>query len=163
MSGHPRTHPGRPPHCVLKNSYASGMGDEAAHARPGRHLRRRQFRDHPATSAGGPGPRGNPLEFLVDLRDLLDESGVRAQPRICVHQARSVREQHKELGGHQLGHECSNTVIVAEADLVIGNGVVLVDHRYHAQLEQSLQRGAGLQVLGAVAEVQGCEQHLTRG
>ena len=51
-------------------------------------------------------------------------------------------------------------VVVAEADLVVGDGVVLVDDRHHAEVEQAPQRLARVQVLRAHAEVVRREQHL---
>ena len=59
-----------------------------------------------------------------------------------------------------MGHEGGDAIVVAEADLVVGDGVVLVDHRHHAQLEQALQRAPGVQVLAPHAEVERGEQHL---
>ncbi len=60
----------------------------------------------------------------------------------------------------QVGEEGGQEVVVAEADLVVGDGVVLVHHRHHAQLEQAVEGLAGVEVLGAVGEVEGGQQHL---
>ena len=46
--------------------------------------------------------------------------------------------------------ERGDAVVVAEADLVDGDGVVLVDDGHAAEVEQAQQRLAGVQVLPAV-------------
>ena len=63
-------------------------------------------------------------------------------------------------GPHQVGHQRGQAVVVAEADLLVGHGVVLVDHRDHAELDEMAQRAPGVQVLGAVDEVQRRQQDL---
>ena len=60
----------------------------------------------------------------------------------------------------QVGDEGGEAVVVAEADLVVGDGVVLVDDGHHAQVEQPPERGAGVEVLLADDEVEGREEHL---
>ena len=42
-------------------------------------------------------------------------------------QAVDVGEQHEDVGGHQVGHEGREPVVVAEAELAGGHRVVLVD------------------------------------
>ncbi len=59
-----------------------------------------------------------------------------------------------------MGDERGDAVVVAVADLVLGNGVVLVDDRHAAQLEQAGEGLAGVQVLLTVGEVVRYEQHL---
>ena len=56
--------------------------------------------------------------------------------------------------------ERGEPVVVAVADLVVGDGVVLVDDRHDAEVEQAPQRLARVEVLRAHAEVVGREQHL---
>ena len=63
----------------------------------------------------------------------------------------------------QMGHQGGQPVVVPEADLVVGDGVVLVDHRDHAQLEQPGQGLAGVEVLLPVDEVERGQQHLAGG
>ena len=47
----------------------------------------------------------------------------------------------------EVRHERGEPVVVAVADLVVGDGVVLVDDRAHAEVEQALQRLARVEVL----------------
>ena len=74
-----------------------------------------------------------------------------------------VGEQHEQVGGHQMGDQRGQPVVVAEADLVVGGGVVLVHDGHHAELEQAGQRLAGVEVLLAVDEVERGQQHLAHG
>ncbi len=69
----------------------------------------------------------------------------------------------RSLGPDQVGHQGGQPVVVAEPDLLVGHGVVLVDHRDHAQLEQAGEGLAGVEVLAAVDEVEGGQQHLAGG
>jgi hypothetical protein len=60
-----------------------------------------------------------------------------------------------------VGGQRGQAVVVPEADLVVGDGVVLVHHRHDTQLEQARQGLAGVEILLAVHEVKGRQQHLT--
>ena len=71
-----------------------------------------------------------------------------------------VGEKDEHVGVHEVRHERGETVVVAVANLVVGHGVVLVDHRNHAEIEQAPQRVARVQVLRSHAEVVRGEQHL---
>ena len=65
-------------------------------------------------------------------------------------------------GVDQVGDQRGEAVVVAEADLVVGDGVVLVDHGNDAEVEQAQDRPACMQVLLAHTEVERREQHLAR-
>ncbi len=60
----------------------------------------------------------------------------------------------------EVGHQCGEAVVVAETDLLVRHGVVLVDDGDHAELEQPAERLTGVEVLAAVDEVEGGEQDL---
>ena len=62
-----------------------------------------------------------------------------------------------------MGDQGGQSVVVAEADLLVGHRVVLVDHRDHAQLQEAPEGLAGVEVLAAVHEVERGEQHLAGG
>ena len=74
-----------------------------------------------------------------------------------------VGQQHQPVGPHDVGDERGEAVVVAEADLVGGHRVVLVDDRHDAELEQPLERAARVGVVGAAGDVVGGEQHLAHG
>ena len=82
-----------------------------------------------------------------------DELGRRVAAGIGREEPVEVGQQHEHVGAHEVGHERGEPVVVAEADLVVGHRVVLVDHRHAAELEQADERLAGVQVLAAVDEV----------
>ena len=97
---------------------------------------------------------------MVDLDHLLDERRLRVAPGVGRQEARRVGQQDEELRADQVRHQRGQPVVVAEADLLVGHGVVLVDHRHHAEVDEVAQRPAGVQVLRAVDEVERCQQHL---
>ena len=137
-----------------------GAGDHRAHTRPRRDLRRRELARHPAAPARGAGAAGDGFERGVDLDDLLDQRRVLVEARIGGEEPGRVGEQDEHVGLHEVRHERGEPVVVAVADLVVGDGVVLVDDRDHTEVEQPAQRVAGVQVLRAHAEVVRREQHL---
>ena len=63
-------------------------------------------------------------------------------PGVLGEQPGGVGQQDQQVGPHQMGHQSGQSVVVTEPDLLIGHRVVLVDHRDHAQVEQSA-RGSG--------------------
>ena len=130
-------------------------GDDGPHARPGGDLGRRHLRGHaPAPPHRARRRRPAPRAGLVDLDDLLDERRRRVEAGVGREQAGRVGEQHEQVGVDEVGDEGGEAVVVAEADLVVGDGVVLVDHRDDAELEQPLQRAAGVEVLRPDDEVE---------
>ena len=106
---------------------------------------------------------GDGLEFVVDLDHLLDERGIGLATGIAGQQPGGVGQQDQQPGPDQVGHQGGQAVVVAEADLLVGHRVVLVDHRDHAEFEQAPERLAGVQVLAAVDEVEGGQEDLAGG
>ena len=92
----------------------------------------------------------------------VDELGVGIDARVGGVQTVEVGEQHEHGGADVVGDERGEPVVVAVADLVAGDGVVLVDDRHRAQLEQAGERPPGVEVLAAVDEVVRHEQRLRR-
>ena len=90
----------------------------------------------------------------------VDQRGLGVQARVGGEQAGRVGEQHQVLRAEKVGDQGGEAVVVAEADLVVRGGVVLVDDGHHVELEQSGQRGPCVQVLVARSEVQRGQQHL---
>ena len=71
-----------------------------------------------------------------------------------------VGEQHQAVGLHHMRHQRSEPIVVAEADLVGGHCVVLVDDRQHAELQQPRERPLSVAVVGSANEVLSGEQNL---
>ena len=78
-------------------------------------------------------------------------------------EAVDVGEQDQEIGAHHGGDAGGKAVVVAVADLGGGDGVVLVDHRHGAELEQGGDGRAGVEVAAALLGVAGGEQDLPGG
>ena len=82
--------------------------------------------------------------------------------RILVIEPVDIAEDHRSVRFHQARDQGAQRVVVAEADLLDGNGVVLVDDGNHVQLQQAQQRIAGMQVRGAVLRIVACQQDAGR-
>jgi hypothetical protein len=72
-----------------------------------------------------------------------------------------IGEKYQQVRVQQRGHERGETVVVAEPDLLGGDGVVLVDDRDRTQREQAVQRPVRVAVVGAPDHVIDREQDLT--
>ena len=73
---------------------------------------------------------------------------VGVEARVGGEQAGRVGEQHEQVGADQVGDERGEPVVVAEADLVVGDGVVLVDDRDDTRARAAAASvAAGVQVL----------------
>ena len=104
----------------------------------------------PAAAPDGAGAAGDGLELgsTSTISSMSEARGVEAG--IGGEQAGRVGEQHQQVGADEVGDEGGDAVVVAEADLVVGDGVVLVDDRHarRARAGGSSVR-AGVQVLAA--------------
>ena len=110
----------------------------------------------------GPADRADldPGELVAErhVGDALGTVEVR-RPRV---QRVDVGEQHEQVGVDELGDERGEPVVVAEADLVRGDRVVLVHDRQDPQPEQALHRALGVAAGRRVLEVARGQQHLAR-
>ena len=95
-----------------------------------------------------------------ELGEELVALGAGVAARIGRVEAVDVGEQHQELGLDQVGDQRRQPIVVAELDLVDGDGVVLVHHRQHAELEQRRDRVARVGEAAPVGDVLGGEQDL---
>ena len=111
----------------------------------------------PRSDAGPPAAASSAWSTST-ISSMSDASVV--EPRVGGEHAGGVGEQHEQVGVDEVGDERGEPVVVAEADLVVGHRVVLVDDRHDAELEQPHQRLPGVQVLLAVDEVERRQQHL---
>ena len=117
-----------------------------------------QLGGHPAGAHGGADPGGVDLQ-VVHVGHLGDPLRARFR-RVPGVEGVHVREQHQRVGPHQVGDQCGQPVVVAEPDLVRGDGVVLVDHGDGAELEQPGEGAQRVAVVGLAGEVVDGEQHL---
>ena len=92
--------------------------------------------------------------------DLAHELRTAVRPRVGGVQALLVREEDQEVGAQHDGHLRGQHVVVAEADLVGGRGVVLVDHRNDVPREQPAQGVARVDVAVPAVEVLARQQYL---
>ncbi|TWH30681.1 sugar phosphate permease [Isoptericola variabilis J7] len=136
-----------------------GLGEHDGHARAGRDAHRLELGDH-AARADRAAARGDlDAGDLGEVRHRGDAPGARARRRGVV-QPVDVGEQHHGVGAHEVGHERGEAVVVAEAQLVRGDGVVLVDDRHDAEREQLVERALRVAVPHPAHGVLGGEQHL---
>ncbi len=90
-----------------------------------------------------------------------DQAGA-ARAGIAVVEPLDVGEQHQQVGVHEVGDQRSEPVVVTEADLLGGDRVVLVDHRYHAHREQPVEGALRVAVVRTSYDVLCREQDLPR-
>ena len=118
-------------------------------------------------SAGAPAAaaaRATPdlLQF-GEIAHLVDRTGLGVVAGITRIQAIDIGEQHQLLGADRHGHQGGEGVVVAETQLVGGEGVVLVHDRHHAPGQQLFEGAAGVLVAAAGGQVATGEQHLGHG
>ena len=113
----------------------------------------------PVPTPDGPGGSdGDRGEVLLRPHDR-DQARPVAAGRAVV-EAVDVGEQDQQVGVDEVGDQRGEPVVVAEADLGGGDGVVLVDDRHDAELEQLGEGLVGVAVVGAPGHVVDGEQHL---
>jgi tRNA(Ser,Leu) C12 N-acetylase TAN1 len=93
------------------------------------------------------------------VRDIRDLDRTRLERRTRVERV-DVRQQHEQVGLHELRDERGEPVVVAEPDLVGRDGVVLVDDRQDPQVEEALHGALRVAAVRRVLEVSGGQQHL---
>ena len=95
----------------------------------------------------------------IDLMHDRNKLGRGVLMRIGSIETIDVRERHAQIGRNQAAHKRRQRVVVAKLDLVDGDGIVLVDDRHHAQLNQAQQGVARVQVGRAAGRIVAREQH----
>ena len=64
-----------------------------------------------------------------------------------------IRERHAEVRRDKAAHKGSQGIVVAKADLVDRNGIVLVHHGHHTELHQAREGVARMQVRGTAGGI----------
>ena len=134
---------------------ADDHGDAGHHE----HARGFDLGDHAARAHRGTGSAGNRQDLRPNAFHMGNELGVGVRVRITVVKAIDIREDDHEVGIDQARGQRGERVVVAELDLLDGNGVVLVDDGHHAQLQQAQKRVAGMQIRMAICRIAAGEQH----
>ncbi len=115
-----------------------------------------------AHSGLGVGPAGHGLDLVGQVGHHRHVAGGGVLPRIGGVETVDVRQQHQQVGADHLGHAGGQAVVVAVADFLGGDRVVLVDHRRDAERQQGLHGGAGVQPAAPRLGVVAGQQHLGR-
>ena len=116
----------------------------------------------PSPTPAAAGPADDDVLEVGSRGHLGDEPAATPVGRPVV-QAVDIGQQDQGIRADQVGHERGETVVVAEADLRGGHGVVLVDDRHDVELQQSLEGALGVAVVRPADQVVGGEQHLADG
>ena len=115
---------------------------------------------HAAARKLGRRAAGHRLDRRRDRRDDRDMPGIRAGEGRGGVEAVDVGEQHQQVGAGHGGDAGGEPVIVAIADFGGCDGIVLVDHRNGAQIEQAAQGRTGVEIAPAFFGVGEGEQDL---
>jgi hypothetical protein len=114
------------------------------------HARGRQLRCHAPAADAGPAGARDLDEVGVEGGHLLDQRGRGVEARVGGQQPFGVGQQHEVRGPDQVRHQRGQPIVVTEADLLVGDGVVLVDDRHDVKAPQRLEGPSRVEVLAAV-------------
>jgi hypothetical protein len=139
-------------------------------SRPAARARRRPWRAggvdlarHPAAAEPGAArPADGQRGEVLRPADPLDQPRPRPA-RIAVVEPVDVGQQHQRVRPDEVRDERGQPVVVAEPDLLRGDGVVLVHDRDDAERQQPVEGGLRVAVVRAAHDVVGGEQHLADG
>ena len=112
------------------------VGDHHAAAGSQRRLGGVELGHHAAAAVAWLGVAGHGLDLGRDAGDLGNHGCARVRARIGGVDAVYVREQDQGVGADHGGDAGAQAVVVADADLVGGNRVVLVDQGHGAEPKQ---------------------------
>jgi hypothetical protein len=82
------------------------------------------------------------------------------EARIPVVEAVDVAQDDEQVGVDQVGDQGREVIVIPELDLLDHDGVVFVDDRDDAELQEAQQGVAGMEVAIAVGEVVAGEENL---
>ncbi len=146
---------------ALERMRVRAGGDAHVAARTDRNARGGNLGRH-ATRAhiGGRAPRHR-FDLRCDVRHAGDELRRGIAIGVGAVQPVDIREQHQAIGTGHLRDPRGQAVVVAVADLSRRYRVILVDYRYRAQAQERFERGACVQVAGALLAVFQGQQYLS--
>ena len=64
-----------------------------------------------------------------------------------------IGQDDQKVGVQQVGDQCAQGIVVAEANFVGGDGIVLVDDRDDTQTQQGQERASGIQIAFTIRQV----------
>ena len=73
--------------------------------------------------------------------------------RVTINNTRLIGKNHQQIRFHQIGHQRRESIVIAKAQFIAGNGVVFINDRNNTQAEQFTQRTAGIEVTRTVNQV----------
>ena len=86
--------------------------------------------------------------------------GSRIFARVCGVQTFLIGQDDQGIGFHQVGHQSTQSVVVAKLNFIVHHRVVFVDDGQHFVMQQSEQGGTGVQITFSIGQVGMREQHL---
>jgi len=103
---------------------------------------------------------GHGFNFRRDALHALDEARFRIAIRIGRVKSIDVREQHQAVRAGHLGDAGGQAIVIAVANLGGGHRVIFVDDRNGFHRQQRFERGARIQIAGALLAVFQRQQNL---
>ena len=97
-----------------------------------RALGRKNLCEHSSEADCATRSAGHGLERWIARAALLDRSCIRVFSRIAIIESRLIREDDEDIRFDEIGNQRSERVVVAEADFIDRDRIVLVDDRNDA-------------------------------
>ena len=141
----------------------TGGSDDRRHPRPLRDTRRREFGGHATRTHSRRTSSGQGHDLVIECFDLRNQGGCGIKTRIRGQQPRGVSEQNERGRTNETGDQRRKAVVITKANLLIRDGIVLIDDWHHTQRPQRLNRAASMEILRAIGKVVRSEEYLSDG
>lgn len=116
---------------------------------------------HAPGARGGSGALSGALDVGSDAGDERDELSGRILAGVGRVEAIAIGEENEEIGIDEIGDERRELIVIADANFVDSGDIVLVDNGKNVIIEAVEERGAGVEVTLAVAEILAGEKGLS--
>ena len=140
----------------------ASAGDDGAGATAHGAFGCQYFGEHAAFANAAACATRHLFEWFQARRCALDEFGVRVFARVGGEQSGLIGEDDEYVGLDQVGHQCAEGVVVTDFNFIGNDGVVFVDDRHNAQMQQGEHGRARIQIAFAIGQVLMREQNLRR-
>ena len=94
------------------------------------------------------------------MRDALDALCGFVRARVRGVKAIHIRQEHEQARMHHCGYLRAERIVVSQAQLIDGNGIVFVNDGHSAALQDNLKRVKCVFIPPAVSEIIPCQQDL---